>query len=64
MVRVIQGPNLEIDVEIRPVQMDLVKQPNVDNALDRSILEPWILRVREEVLLVEHEQPNAGGRNI
>jgi hypothetical protein len=56
--------NLEIDIEIKPVQMNVVEETNVENSLDRSLLEPRILRVGQEILLVEYEQPDAAGRNI
>jgi hypothetical protein len=53
--------HLEIDIEIRPVQMNPVKETDVENSLDRSVLEPRIFRVGQEILLVEHEQPDAAG---
>jgi len=56
--------DLEIDVEIRPVQMNPVEETDVQDSFDRGVLEPRILRVGQEILLVEDEQPDAAGRNI
>ena len=56
--------NLEVDIEIWPVQMNSIEETDVENALDRSVLEPRVLRVGEEVLLAEDEQPDAVARNV
>jgi hypothetical protein len=56
--------DLEIDVEIRPVQMNPVEETDVQDRFDRCILKPRILRVGQEIFLVEDEQPDAAGRNI
>jgi hypothetical protein len=64
LVWVFERLDLEIDVEIRPVQMNPVKETDVENSLDRRVLEPRIFREGQEILLVEHKQPHAAGRNI
>jgi hypothetical protein len=64
LVWVFERLDLEIDIEIRPVQMNPVKETDVQYSFDRGVLEPRILRVGEEILLVEDEQPDAAGRNI
>ena len=56
--------DLEVDVEIWPVEMNAVEELDFQNALDRRVLEPGIFRVGEEVLFAKNKQPDAVGRNV
>jgi hypothetical protein len=44
--------------------MNAIAKFDVDNAFDRSVLEPRIVGIRKKVLFAENEQPNAVRRNI
>jgi len=64
LVRMLERLDFEVNVEIWPVKMNAVEEPDIQNALDWGVLEPGILCVGEEVLLVENKQPDAVGRNV
>ena len=64
LIRMLERLNFEVDVEIWPVQMNAVEEPDIQNALDWGVLEPGVFRVWEEVLLVENKQPDAICRNV
>jgi len=64
LVGVIERLDLEVDIEIGPVKMNSIDQLDVDNAFDRSVLEPGIVGVRQKILPPEHKQPDAVRRDI
>jgi hypothetical protein len=64
LVRVFERLNLEVDIEIWPVEMNAVEELDIQNTLDRCVLEPRIFLVGKEVLLAENKQPDAVGRNV
>jgi hypothetical protein len=64
LVRMLERLNFKVYVEIWPVEMNAVEEPDIQNALDRGVLEPRVFRIRKEVLPVQNKQPNAVGRNV
>ena len=46
------------------MEMNTVEEPDIQNALDRGVLEPRVFRIGKKVLPAENKQPDAVGRNV
>jgi hypothetical protein len=56
-LRVLDAIQVQVDVELRPVEMLLVEQLDVANVLDARVCEPRETLEIEHQLAVAHEQP-------
>lgn len=64
MRKMTEGIQRQIYIQIRPAQMESVKQLNVMDLLDSSFLKPGKIFIRQEILRVINQKPYAAGGNL
>ncbi len=62
--RILQGIEIQVDIERGPIQMKSVVQFNVENISNCRVLEPGKLIVRQEILLLVGVQPETMSADI
>jgi len=54
----LEGCHIQIDVQVRPVEMGLMNKPNVVNRRDHGVLEPGVFFERQEKLSPFYKEPD------